>query len=62
MRKLRRRGPGPVTLTAGLFVAAGVGAAGLMFSDRLNDLWHGKDWSEPSTAWMALFNERLRQK
>ena len=59
MRKLRRRGPGPIVLTAGLFVAAGVGAAGIMFSDRLNDMWHGQDWGgEPSAAWMALFKEK----
>jgi TPR repeat protein len=29
-----------------------------MFSDRLNDMWHGQDWREPSVAWMALFNEK----
>jgi TPR repeat protein len=58
MRKLRRRGPGPIVLTAGLFIAAGVGAGGIMFSDRLNDMWYGQDWSEPSAAWMALFNEK----
>jgi hypothetical protein len=62
MRKLRRRGLGPVTITAGLFIAAGVGAAGVMFSDRLNDIWHGKDWSEPTTAWMALFNDKAPPK
>ena len=58
MRKLRRRGPGPIVLTAALFIAAGGGAGGIMFSDRLNDMWHGQDWGEPSATWMALFNEK----
>jgi hypothetical protein len=58
MRKLRRRRPGPATLTAGLFVAAGLGAAGVIFSDRLAEIWYGRDWTEPSTAWTTLFNDK----
>jgi hypothetical protein len=29
-----------------------------MFSDRLTELWRGKEWAEPSAAWMTLFNDK----
>src|SRR3712207_5936241 len=57
-RKLRARRHAPITLTAGLLFVAGLGAGGLMFSDRLTDLVRGHAWVEPSAGWMALFNEK----
>jgi len=35
-----------------------LGAAGVIFSDRLAEIWYGRDWTEPSAAWMSLFHEK----
>jgi hypothetical protein len=60
--KRRRLRSGSLTLTAALFVGAGLGAGGLMFSDRLATLSLSKDWIEPSAAWMASLNDRGHRK